>query len=100
MSGVARQEQAPALHRLDDNASHRRDSEVEDLPRAQVGLAQSDPQLGPDPLLRPALQLLVGCHLEVKAADLRRPHAVERKAMVVVCVDELVAGRRRTGEDT
>ena len=45
------------------------------------------------------LDRLVGRHLKIEPRDLRRAHAEQRKPALVARVDELVAGRRRLGED-
>src|ERR1700678_1281133 len=47
----------------------------------------------------PAVDVLVGGPLQVEAADLRRAHAVQREAVLVAAVDDLVGRRRRLGED-
>jgi len=57
------------------------------------------PQLGPDPVVGPPLDVLVGRHLQVEPADLRRAHGVQREAVLVPGVDELVGGRRHRGQD-
>jgi len=57
------------------------------------------PQFGPDPVVGPPFDLLVGRYLQVKPADLRRAHGVQREAVLVPGVDELVGGRRHRGQD-
>jgi len=60
--GVAREEEAAVLHRLDDEAPHPGDSLLED--RAFVERPALDPEpllkLGPDAVVRPFVQVLVG----------------------------------------
>jgi hypothetical protein len=95
--GVAGQEEPAVLHRLADEAAHRRDALVED--RALVDLADADAQLVPDALVGPLLQALVLWDLEVEPADRGRAHRVQREAALVPGVDELIGARRRLGED-
>ena len=40
-----------------------------------------------------------GAHLQIEPGDLRRAHAVEREAALVIGVDQLVARRRRLRQD-
>src|SRR5918999_3532435 len=101
VDGVAGQEQAPVLHGLGHEAAHRGDALLDDRPLLErPALArEASVQLLPDPLIRPALDVLVGLALEVEAGDLRRAHAVEREAAVVVAVDELIARGLDLGQD-
>ena len=99
VGGVARQEEAAALHGLSDQAAHRRDAVLDDLARLQPGLGQPKPELIPDAILRPGVHRLVGVDLKVEAADLRGPHAVQRKAALVVGVDQFVRRGRRLRQD-
>ena len=89
------------LHRLADEPAHRRD------PLSRIGPSSTR---HPSPARRSCssaqirssdqlLELLVGGHLQVQAADLRRAHRVQREAVLVPRVDQLVGGRRRLGED-
>jgi hypothetical protein len=57
------------------------------------------PQLGPDSVIRPPFNLLVGRYLQVKPADLRCAHGVQREAVLVTGVNELVGRRRHRGQD-
>ena len=66
----------------------RRDRLVEDRARrpesSRRRVASRGAQLGPDPVVRPVLDVLVGAHLQVEPADRRRAQAVEREAALVV----------------
>src|SRR5262249_40637045 len=64
-----------------------------------VGALEACMQLAPDALVRPIGDVLVRCDLQIESRDLRRAHAVEREAMLVVGVDQLVLRRRRLRED-
>jgi hypothetical protein len=99
--GVTRQEQPLVAHGRGDEAAHRRDGLLRDRALLQVPARHAQPvaQLGPDPVIGPPLDLLVGRHLQVQPADLRRTHGVQRKAVFVPGVDELVGGRRHRGQD-
>src|SRR5829696_2549642 len=99
--GVAGEEEAPELHRLDDEAPHPRDALLDDLAAVQrPALEREAPlELAPDPLVRPLVELLVGPALKVEPRDRRRAHAVERESPLVVAVDQLVVRRRRLRED-
>src|SRR5207244_10792818 len=66
---------------------------LDDLARLQLGLCKAKAELLPDPLFRPGVHRLVGADLEVEPADLRRSHAVEREAALMVGVNELVGCR-------
>ena len=57
------------------------------------------PQLVPDPVVGPVLDVLVGGDLEVQPADLLRAHRVQREPALVPGVDQLVGGGLRLGED-
>ena len=94
--GVAREEEPPVLHRLDDEAAHAGHALLDDRPLVQRPAGQPEPraQLLPDALVRPLVERLVGPALEVEPRELRRAHAVEREAALVVRVDELVVRRR------
>ena len=65
----------------------------------QPGEPEPALQLLPDALVRPLVEWLVGAALEVEARELRRAHAVEREAALVVGVDQLLVRRRGLGED-
>jgi len=99
--GVTREEQPPVAHGRGDEAAHRRDGLLGDRAFLQVPSrhAKPVPQLGPDPVIGPPLDLLVGRYLQVKPADLRCAHGVQREAVLVPGVDELVGGRRYHGQD-
>ena len=56
-------------------------------------------QLLPDARVGPFVDALIGGHLQVQAADARRPHAEQREAALVIAVDELLARRRDSGEN-
>ena len=53
----------------------------------------------PDPVVGPVLDLLVGVDLQVQPRDLRRAHRVQREALGVPGVDQLVGRRRGVGQD-
>jgi len=98
---VTRQEQPPVVHGRGDEAAHRRDGLLRDRAFLQVPSrhAEAVPQLGPDPVIGPPLDLLVGRHLQIQPADLGCAHRVQREAVLVPGVDELVRGRRHGGQD-
>ena len=52
----------------------------------------------PDPVVGPLRDVLVGRHLEVEPRDRRRAHRVQREAVRVPGVDQLVGRRRHVGE--
>src|SRR5215213_210109 len=101
VGGVAGEEEAPELHRLDDEAPHPRDALLDDLATVQhPPLEREAPlELVPDPLVRPLVEVLVGAALEVQPRQGRRAHAVQREPALVVAVDQLVVRRRRLRED-
>jgi hypothetical protein len=99
--GVAGEEQPPVLHGRGDEAAHRRDGLLRDRALLQVpsGYGQPVLQLVPDPVVGPPFDVLVGGHLQVEPADLRRAHGVQREPVLVPGVDELVGRRRHRGQD-
>src|SRR4051812_29787515 len=102
VGGVAGEEEAPVLHRLDDPAAQRCEQALDDGPLAQreaVVRGRARPELLPDALVGPILDVLVGRHLEVEAADRRRAQAAQAEAALVVGVDQLLRRRRDLGED-
>ncbi len=98
---VPGQEQPPVTHGRGDEAAHRRDGLLGD--RAVLQLPARDlqpvPQLGPDPVVGPALDVVLRAYLQVQPADLRGAHGVQREPVLVARVDELVGGRRHRGQD-
>ena len=102
MRGIASQEQPAVLHRLGDDAAHRRDVLLRD--HARVGLPpivgpQPRRQLLPDAIVGPLLEVFVGLALQVEARDAQRPHAEEREAVLMEAVDQLRARGRGLRED-
>ncbi len=89
------------LHRLGDEAAHAGDALLEDRPLGERPAVDPEPrlQLGPDALVRPLGDVLVGAALQVEPAERRRAQAEQREAALVVGVDELVARRRDVGQD-
>jgi hypothetical protein len=99
--GVPGEEEPPVAHRRRHEAAHRRDAPVghrTGLQRPALE-AQADAELVPDPVVRPVLEPLGGIDLQVEPGDRRRPHAVEREAVRVPGVDQLIGGRLDVGED-
>ena len=90
MGRVAGEEQPAVPHWLHHHAAHRGHPLVEHLASLQSRLAEPCPQLLPDPVLGPGGRVLVSGHLQVEAADLGRPHALQREAALVVGVDQLL----------
>src|SRR5438034_607744 len=101
VSRVAGEEEAPVLHGLHNDASHPGDSLFEHLPRVQRPALEPEaqPKLLPDPVVGPLVEVFVGPYLEVEARHLRRTHAVQGEAALVVCIDQLLVRRRRGGQD-
>src|SRR5262245_66499493 len=56
-------------------------------------------RLVPDALVWPGFDLVVGRALQIEAGEHRRAHGVERKAALVIGVDQLFVGRRRLQEN-
>src|SRR5215212_345673 len=101
--GVAGQEQAPVLHRLDHDAAHRRDALLDDralVERPAVRGSEAGAQLVPYPLVGPGLDLVGGVALQIEAAELRRAEAVQGEAAVVMAIDELVGRGRDLRKDS
>src|SRR6059058_4560210 len=87
------------LHRFGDHAPHRGDAGLDDLARLEFGLGKTKAKLVPNSPLGPGVYGVVGVDLEIEPADLRRSHAVQGEAAVVVRVDELVRRWRWFRED-
>ena len=80
-------------HRFGDEAAQGDDALLERGAARDVraGLGPQPPhELVPEPLVRPVLEPLVHVALEIVAASVGRPHAGERKAVLVVAIDQLV----------
>src|SRR5262245_13651161 len=98
--GIAGEEQPPILHRLDHEAAHRGDALLQHLAFGEhARAADARMQLAPDALVRPGLDLVVGCALQIEACEHRRAHGVERKAALVIGVDQLFVGWSRLREN-
>src|SRR5262249_48154619 len=96
MRAVAGQEQAPILHRFDNETAHRRDAFLQHLAFLKVARAAKPiVQFFPDTLVRPIFDLLIMVTLQIKARQSRRAHGVQREAAIGVRVDYLVIGWRR-----
>ena len=92
----------PCCIGVGDEAAHRGDALVEQRSfgeREAVVGGQARRQLGPDAVVGPVVEALVGRHLQVHPGDRRRAHRVQREAVLVPAVDQLVRRRRRFGED-
>src|SRR4051794_37877103 len=100
MSGIARQEQPAVLHGLDHEAAHRGDTLLQHLALDKLARA-ADPrvQLPPDALVRPGFNLIVGRALQIEAREHQGAHGVERKAALVIGIDQLFGGGGRLGEN-
>ena len=99
--GIACEEEPPVLHRLDHEAAHARHALLEDraLGERPALDAEAALELGPDPVVRPLVEVLVRLALEVQAAEARGPQAEQREPALVVRIDELLARGRDVGED-
>ena len=98
---VAGQEQPPVAHGRGHEAAHRRDGLLADLALLQLPARhlQAVLELGPDPVVGPVADDLVRGNLQVEPADLRGTHGVQREAVLVPTVDELVGRGRNRGQD-
>ncbi len=69
VGGVTREVEPPPLHRLGDEAPHRRDALLEDRPLVERPAVHAEPglELLPDPLVWPEVEILVGRALQVEA---------------------------------
>ena len=101
MRGVPRQEQPAALHRLDDEAAHRRDAALQDRAfRQRESIARrAHLQLRPDPIVRPRRDVLVRRALQIQPAQRRRAHRQQRESALMADIDILLGRRRRLGQD-
>src|SRR5271165_4573645 len=101
MRGVAREQQAAEAHRLGDEAAQRRyaflDRWTGDEAFARLAV-EAQPELVPETLVRPCIDILGEAALEVIAAARRRAHRAERKAELVTHVDQFLRDRRRVGK--
>src|SRR5438876_4992554 len=80
---VAREKEPAVLERLDDEAPHPRDALLEDGPLGELPVPNTQPrlQLDPDSLVRPLVEILVRCALQIEAAQFWRTQAEEREAV-------------------
>ena len=101
VGGVAREEEPAVTHRLDDEAPHRRHALLDDRSLRELPPRLTKPrlELGPDAIVRPTPEVLIRLALEIEPAELGRAKAQQRKAAVVVGVDELVARGSDRRED-
>ena len=97
--GIAGEEDAAVLHRLDHDAAHRDHALVDDRALAQRPAVEREPRLEllPDARIGPPRGVVVGTTLEVQALQRRRARADQREPALVQRVDQLVgrAGRLR-----
>ncbi len=102
MGGVSCQKQTTVLHRLDHVAPHARDAFLQDPAFVQVPIlaaGQARLQLLPNSIVGPLLEVFVRSTLQVQARDLRRTHAVQSEASVVIGVDQFFRRGRRFCQD-
>ena len=95
MGAVAGKEQTAVLHRLGDEAAHRRDALLQHLAFDELARA-AEPlvQLVPDARIGPIGDVLVVAALQIEPGNCLRAHGVERKAAVGIGIDQFVIGRR------
>src|SRR5215217_5936751 len=101
--GVPGEEEPAVAHRLGDEAAHRDDALLGDLPfRERPVVVGGEPrvELLPDPPVGPVVGVVVGVALEVEALDLRRTSADQGEASLVVRVDQLLRRPRRLDKNT
>src|SRR5277367_2236436 len=103
MSGVAGEKERAGLHRLDHEAAHLGDSFLNygaaiEFPAPAA--IESPLELVPDSFVGPLAEVFVGGALQIEPSNLRRAHAVQREAAIVVGVDQFVGRRPRFGENT
>src|SRR5689334_15748231 len=102
MPRVTGKEQAAEAKRLGDEASQRRDALFDgraDDHRLGSLAVEAATQLVPKGGIAPLLGVIVERALDVVTSTRRRAHGAQRKAALVVRVDQLVRYRRRVGED-
>ena len=101
--GVAGEEQPAVPHRRLDERAHRQHRPVGDRAGLQrpavLTVAEPRGEPVPDPVVGPVVERRVVRHLEVEPRHRRRPHRVQREAVRVPGVDQLVGRRRDVGED-
>jgi hypothetical protein len=100
--GVAGEEKAAELHGLDDEAAHAGDGFLDDgtfgeFPAVMRGEALVE--FAPDAMIGPERKVFIGRALEIEAADFGRAHGKQRKATMVMDVNEFLGCRRRLRED-
>ncbi|MPN29304.1 hypothetical protein SDC9_176756 [bioreactor metagenome] len=102
MGGVADQEHVAEAHRFGDEAAQRSNALLDrracDHLFGDV-LGQTAADFVPEALVRPVLDLLVQANLDVVAAAGVRTHRAQRKAALVVGVDQFFVHRRRVGQE-
>ena len=99
--GVAGEEQPAAAHRGADERAHRQHRLLGDRAGVELPAVEGEArrEVVPDPVVGPVLDLLVGVDLQVEPRDLRRAHRVQREALGVPGVDQLVGRGRGVGQD-
>src|SRR5262245_21944902 len=101
MRGISSKKKTPILHGLGNEAASGRDALLDHRPLDKLPrIARLGPraQFLPDAVVRPLRDVLSRKHLDVKPRHLRRSHAEEGEAPLVIAVDELGGGRRALRE--
>src|SRR5262249_11656641 len=94
-------EEAAILHRLNDEAPHRRNALLQH--RALLQLARAAKpfvQLIPDAGIGPVLDFFIVTALQIEPRQCRPAHRVKRESAIGVGVDQFMIGRRRFRQDT
>src|SRR5690606_28921965 len=95
--GVTSKERFAEPERLGDETAERRDRLLDrrtGLHRFGCSRIQAPPQLIPEPIIAPALDLLVRRHLHIVAAARRGALRAQGEAALVVSIDEFFGHRR------
>ena len=102
VGGVAGEEEAAVLHRLNDEATHSGngflgDGAFGEFPAVAGGEALVE--FAPDAVIGPEREIFVGRALQIEAADFGRAHGEQCEATIVMYVDEFFGSGRRLGEN-
>src|SRR5579883_176876 len=102
MGGIAGEQQPAEAHRLGDEAAQRCDAFFQrrtgDEPLAPL-VVESRPELLPEALVRPGIDVLRQAALQIVAATRSRTHRAERKAKRMADIDQFIGDRRRVGQN-
>ena len=102
MRGVSGEEDFAELHGLHDEASHARDSLLQDWAFGEGEFVSGEANLEflPDFGVGPMSNVFIRLALNVEPADLRGAHAEQSEAAFVIGVDQLVGGWGSFGENS